>query len=829
MINLGGVALGNVGAVTFASLSGSNGNGPGLVAAENTGTITVTNAGAAFSTTNGGAINVTKTAVPLTPIDMDFGNVSAGGTNANAINFSLVSGTFTSTGGTLTATGPLFTITGGTVSTTYAGNITQGNNAAMVSVSGGHATGTVTFNTGTLTATNGTGLQFDNADGTYNFNGTNTLSNTVPGGDAGVDILNDSSGSFTFSAATTITSPTGIAFNVNGGAGTASAAVTYGGAITQANNFATVNVTKHNTGTITFAVGSPPTSGQLSATNGTGLQFNDADGTYNFNGTNTLNGGDAGIDITNGSAGTFGFSNNTTITNPTGTCFNFNASTGGVTYNGNITKSGTSAGLIVDITGQASGTITFQNGTLSSTSTAAAATGINLNNVDGTVNFNGTNTLSGAGANAGIDITTGSAGTIVFSTTTSITSPSGIAYNEDTSTANVTYNGTITQNSAASAVKINVKTGGTTTFTRAAGSQITAATTTANAIDLTGNTGGTINFTGGLGLTSSTGTSFNVSGGNTGMTLTATQDNTTIINTINSTAGSGLNVNNATIGATGLTFRSISSGTGANSAGNGITLNTTGSTGKLTVTGNGGSCTIATPTCSGGQIQHKTGADASATSGSGIYLNSTSAPTFTLMHINDVQNHGIRGISVTGFSLTNSIINGSNGTSSTGPNEEGAARFDNLNTSGAFPTAVITDCVLGGTTGTDSSFSDNLRVTNTSGTLNRLIITNTSFGNIGINGNNGLTFSATNNVTMNCDGSGQRPHQCHRYCCELHLLVIIRRWTWSSVATRSAIIMSIRLRAAAALCCRVVQAVRTRSPMTSLATRFRTRSVSPCW
>ena len=60
-----------------------------------------------------------------------------------------------------------------------------------------------------------------------------------------------------------------------------------------------VNVTgNHNTGTLTFQTGT------LSATNGTGLQFNNADGTYTFNGTNTLNGGDAGIDIVNGSDGT---------------------------------------------------------------------------------------------------------------------------------------------------------------------------------------------------------------------------------------------------------------------------------------------------------------------------------------------------------------------------------------------------------------------------------------------------------------------------------------------------------------------------------------------
>jgi hypothetical protein len=42
-------------------------------------------------------------------------------------------------------------------------------------------------------------------------------------------------------------------------------------------------------------------------------------GTYNFTGTTTLNGGDAGIDITNLSNGTFAFGTGTSITNPTGT------------------------------------------------------------------------------------------------------------------------------------------------------------------------------------------------------------------------------------------------------------------------------------------------------------------------------------------------------------------------------------------------------------------------------------------------------------------------------------------------------------------------------
>ncbi|MEZ6079787.1 MAG: hypothetical protein R3C56_30180 [Pirellulaceae bacterium] len=51
--------------------------------------------------------------------------------------------------------------------------------------------------------------QFDNADGIYHFNGEVTLN----GGDAGIDILGGSSGTFTFSD-TTITDPSGAGLNV---------------------------------------------------------------------------------------------------------------------------------------------------------------------------------------------------------------------------------------------------------------------------------------------------------------------------------------------------------------------------------------------------------------------------------------------------------------------------------------------------------------------------------------------------------------------------------------------------------------------------------------
>ena len=133
---------------------------------------------------------------------------------------------------------------------------------------------------------------------------------SLGGGDAGIDILGGSAGTFTF-ANTDITNPMGTGLNVDGG----SANVTYsGGSIWQSNDASTVNVQGGHTGTLNFGV-------DITATNGDGLQFNNADGTYNFNlmtGSTTLNGGDAGIDILGGSAGTFTFSSSTTITNPTG-------------------------------------------------------------------------------------------------------------------------------------------------------------------------------------------------------------------------------------------------------------------------------------------------------------------------------------------------------------------------------------------------------------------------------------------------------------------------------------------------------------------------------
>jgi hypothetical protein len=139
--------------------------------------------------------------------DASFTSVSAAG--ATGVSLTGVTGNVDFGTGSMRGQ---FAVSSGTVNTIYNGNLSQARNAAMVDVSGGHD-GELVFDTGTLSATNGTGLQFDNADGHYDFFEPFTLN----GGDAGIDIVNGSSGNFTFwSSGSSITNPSGVAFNVNG-------------------------------------------------------------------------------------------------------------------------------------------------------------------------------------------------------------------------------------------------------------------------------------------------------------------------------------------------------------------------------------------------------------------------------------------------------------------------------------------------------------------------------------------------------------------------------------------------------------------------------------
>ncbi len=125
-----------------------------------------------------------------------------------------------------------------------------------------------------------------------------------------------------------------------------------------------------------------------------------------------------------------------------------------------------------------------------------------------------------------------------------------------------------------------------------------------------------------------------------GGTVTATGTNS-----ITTTSGTALNVSNTTIGASGLTFRSISS----NGAANGIVLTSTGTSGGLTITGTGSVGT-------GGTIQNSTG--------SGILITTSKDLNLAWMTVSGNGNaggeDGIRLIEVTGSGgLSNMHVSGS--------------------------------------------------------------------------------------------------------------------------------------------------------------------------
>ena len=205
------------------------------------------------------------------------------------------------------------------------------------------------------------------------------------------------------------------------------------------------------------------------------------------------------------------------IGNATGAGIAMNA---GATTFGTLTVSDfsdTGTGQALSLTG---GTLTATCGFLSSSSSVNV---VSLTNVNGTLTVN-TNTSAISGA-TGADILI-NGGTMSF-----------------------TYPGTIT-NTGGRSLDIQNKTGGTIAFSGAIND-------TGTGIFLNANTGATFNFTGGISASTGTNPAFTATGGGT---VSATQNNTSIVNTLTTTTGTALNIANTTIGASGLTFRSISAG-----------------------------------------------------------------------------------------------------------------------------------------------------------------------------------------------------------------------------------------------------------------------------
>jgi hypothetical protein len=666
------------------------------------GSVTVTGAGNSINSTGGTAVNVAGTTIGDGGIV--FVSVSADG----AVPGIVLDGT----GGThgLLVTGDGATPgSGGTINNTAGYGIalttTGANDLRFVNVTGagggisGSSFGALAVNTVSVATTGAPALNL----------ATGTVSGTFPSvnvsGSSGHGVsLNGVGGTWTVAGGTVTGSANGAALFVTGdqGAGT----LNWQAALSQSNAHPTLSVATHSNGTLNV-------TGTVASTgSSTGLRFSDADANYNVSpsGATTLSGSGGAVAILSGSSGTFVFSGNLNAAYASGSVapFAVNSSNPSVTFNGNLTTNG-ATGRLVDVTSQSGGSITFQNGTLS----ASSGTGILLNSAAGTVNFNGTTTLNGG--DAGIDVENNSSGTISFASGSSVTNPTGEAIRIVSSSPTFTYTGAFSKTNAGTGILVQ-SSGGTIAF-NGSGVTKTLSTSTGNAVNLLSNSG-TVTFSGGgLAITTTSGAGFNATGGGT-VQLTGAS------NTVNATGGgTAVNVQNTTIGGSGLTFQSVS----ASGGGSGIVLVSTGA-GGLQVTGAG-------THGSGGTVVNSSGADG-AIAGNGVYIQNATGVTLNWMNLSGHANHAVRGVSVSNVNLNRLRITGTNGTNVSF--DEGSVSFDNLT-----GTASITSSFITG------GFEDNVRVVNTSGTLNRLTMTNDTIGHNGNTGNNGVLVDGRGTAVVN--------------------------------------------------------------------------------
>lgn len=476
------------------------------------------------------------------------------------------------------------------------------------------------------------GILFTNSKG-----GASISEVSITGGAAGVGtgtgisivedggISGESSGTFTI-AETTITDTAGAAFHMDGG----SAGGSFTGLISQTKNAPAVFIEGEHTGSVSFNE-SEDGDGVISATAGTGLVFNQADGTYTFNDGVELIGVSTGISATD-SDGTITLKD-ALIQNATTTAVLIDGGAAKLAYTGQVVQT-TAAVAAINVIGDHTGTVTFTQGATSSSETGngviVASTGPGLifgdavnDGADGTYTFNSAITLSGT---AVVDIQSSEEGTFTFPTGSSIANTAGTAFTiADSEAVNVTYGGTIDSTggrpveitgnsgdslamftgkitSSANGIFIDDNSGGTYQFS----GQVDLDTTTNTAVDLgslNGNTGSTVSFSN-LQINTTTGTGFNATGGGT-IQLTGSN------NTVETTTGTGVNINGMIIAASGANFKSVS----VVGATNGILLNDVTGTGTFSVGASGSNFG------DGGTIQNTTGAGISITNAARVSLN----------------------------------------------------------------------------------------------------------------------------------------------------------------------------------------------------------------
>lgn len=447
----------------------------------------------------------------------------------------------------------------------------------------------------------------------------------------------------------------------------------------------------------------------ISGISGTGIRINNpVDASF---GTTTIN-APTGANLTATGAGTFTFSS-LAITATGGAGLSAAGGTFNIAGSGNTISA--TGGPAIDVAG-----VNFGAGaTFASVSSAASPTkGVNLDTVTGS--FVANSGSIGTATGIAFDVNAG-ASTITYAG--SIANTANVALIEVTGRTGgtVTFSGNLSSTSAGNGIRVsNNNVSGTPTI-NFSGATKTLNTGADSAVVLDNNDVATINFTGGgLDIDTTSGTGFSAINGAVGITVQGTN------NTIASTTGAALNVVSTTIGPSDLTFQSIA----ANGGTNGIVLNATGSSGGLTVTGNGGTCTVATPTCTGGTIQ--------STSDAGIALTSTGDVNLSFMRVMSGGNDGIRGTTVAGFTLASSLIS-ANGNAA----GENGIEFIGLTGSCSMTNVTVT-----------GSAENNVVVRNSSGVLTAFTVTGSTFSSNSSIGADGLLFDATGTADITASVSG---------------------------------------------------------------------------
>jgi hypothetical protein len=658
------------------------------------------------------------------------------------------------------------TVSGSTTQGMLVGTTTADLNFGNTSVTGGsdgislqnNSSGTRTF--GTLTRSGGTGVGFlhANGGGIVNVTGATTITNP-----AGVGIHIQSSTTAVTFAATTVNKDTtagvGVFLSSNSGNTTFDSLgvmTSNGAGLAGTENTGQINVTNAAGSSISAASGpslditkaaNPATPialnfTSLSSSNSAtqGLRLERVSGGGLSSGATTAGGATGpaseGLRVLFSSATTLNFGNTNSSASAGAGVF-LSSNSGPVAFNalnimpdsGAIAFNATSNTVAVS---SASGTISATNASaISVTSTplnmvltsvsanissGTAASGVTLSSVTGTLNMQG-GTITGGNA---------------------------AAFNVSAGTANVTHSGTVSQANAQRVVNIDGTTGGTVAFGTVTG---TASTTGVNI----NNTNGNVSFTNlNLGTSGArlTQQAVTIAGGTGTYSLGAVSIFTNNVNginalnadgTINSTSGTvdssngtAINIDGpAGITTLGMTLTRVDSAGGTAA---GIALQDTN--GNFTVVGDGSNTAVG-GNGSGGTISNKNGATGTA-NGNGVFMSNVSGVTLRRMTINGSnQNHGIRGVNTSNFTMEFVTVSGTNGEDAA--TDEGSVNFSNL-----AGTAAITSCVIEG------GFEDNLSVVNTSGTLNRLVITGSTFGNNNSGlGNNNIRISSNGTAVLN--------------------------------------------------------------------------------